>query len=76
MLSNDFPQLNEDKSETIVFGPPKLRNGLIKELGNNFPSIFSQVRNLGDIKFTYLLYLLKSPHDKIHIARFNIQSGP
>ncbi len=46
MLSNDFPQLNEDKSETIVFGPPKLRNGLIKELGNNFPSIFSRLGTL------------------------------
>ncbi len=28
-LSNNFLQLNEDKSEIIVFGPPNFKSGLI-----------------------------------------------
>ncbi len=37
------------KTEVIVFGPPKLRSGLINELGKHFSSVSSQVRNLGAI---------------------------
>ena len=48
-LSINFFQLNEDKTEVIVFGPPQLRNNLTKELVNHFPSVSSQVRNLGVI---------------------------
>ncbi len=48
-LSNNFLQLNENKTEIIVFGPQKIRTNIIKELGNHFPSISSQVRNLGVI---------------------------
>ncbi len=48
-LSNCFLRLNEEKTEVIVFGPPKLRSGLINELGKHFSSVSSQVRNLGVI---------------------------
>ncbi len=48
-LSNSFLRLNEEKTEVIVFGPPKLRSGLINELGKQFSSVSSQVRNLGVI---------------------------
>jgi len=30
----------------MVFGPPKLKNTPIKELGNHFPSVSSQIRKL------------------------------
>ncbi len=48
-LSNNFLQLNENKTEIIVFGSKKTRMNIIEELGNHFPSISSQVRNLGVI---------------------------
>lgn len=35
-ISEIFLQLNENKSEIIVFGPPKMRTDIIKELGNHF----------------------------------------
>lgn len=45
-MVNNFLQI-KDKTEIIVFGPPRLRAGLIKELGNHFTLISS--RNLGII---------------------------
>jgi len=48
-LTNNFLQLNLDKTQIFVFGPPILRGGLINEFRNCFSSISSQVRNLGII---------------------------
>ncbi len=44
-LSNNFLQLNENKTEINK----KMRMNIIEELGNPFPFISSQVRNLGVI---------------------------
>ncbi len=44
--------------EVIVFGHPKLRSGLINELGKHFSSVSSKVRNLGVI-LNSELYLTK-----------------
>jgi len=32
-----YISLNKDKTEIIIFGPPKLKSGLINELGNHVP---------------------------------------
>jgi len=48
-LTLNFLQINEDKTEIIVFGSLKLRSSTIGELSNHFPYVSSQVRNLGVI---------------------------
>ena len=48
-MSNNFLQLNESKSEVLIFGPPQERAKLGQELGSLTPNIKPSVRNLGVI---------------------------
>ncbi len=48
-MSNNFLQLNNDKTEVILFGPSKTRNSVAGNLENLTPYIKSHVKNLGVI---------------------------
>lgn len=46
-LDLDFLQLNNDKTEIIVFGPTAVSSGLIKQLGPLSAYVRNHIRNLG-----------------------------
>lgn len=48
-MSNNYLQLNSDKTEVIVFGPPKSISTVADKLANLTPYIRSHARNLGVI---------------------------
>ncbi len=48
-MSNNFLQLNNDKTEVILFGPSKTRNYVAGNLENLTPYVKSHVKNLGVI---------------------------
>ncbi len=48
-MANNFLQLNNEKTEVIIFGPFKIRNSIVSNLDSLTPYVTSHARNLGVI---------------------------
>ncbi len=48
-MANNFLQLNNEKTEVIIFGPSKIRNSIVSNLDSLTPYVTSHARNVGVI---------------------------
>ncbi len=48
-MANNFLQLNNEKTEVIIFGPSKIRNSIVSNLDSLIPYVTSHARNVGVI---------------------------
>ncbi len=53
-MANNFLQLNNEKTEVIIFGPSKIRNSIVSNLDSLTPYVTSHARNLGFIFYSEL----------------------
>ncbi len=53
-MANNFLQLNNEKTEVIIFGPSKIRNSIVSNLDSLTPYVTSHARNLGVIFYSEL----------------------
>ncbi len=46
-MANNFLQLNNEKTEVIIFGPSKIRNSIVSNLDSLTPYVTSHAKKLG-----------------------------
>ncbi len=69
-MANNFLQLNNEKTEVIIFGPSKIRNSIVSNLDSLTPYVTSHARNVGVI-FDSELCLEKQISSVVKTATIN-----
>ncbi len=74
-MSNNFLQLNNDKTEVILFGPSKTRNSVAGNLANLTPYILSLMLLSAEDHLQTYIFLFFSRSGNIHSCFYHIMPG-